>query len=106
MAANEGAKLEVVPFMPGPTQNVNLESFILRSEAAQYRGEFRSVLGHGRVNHAAGEYGRGRLVTSTLQWVCKYIPSGTGAVPGGGRHARDSSLSLQHRFKRSKFLSA
>jgi hypothetical protein len=54
-------------------QNVNRETYIMTDEAAQYHGQFRSAfLGHGRVNHAAGEYGRGHL--------CQLKPTSSGCM--------------------------
>jgi hypothetical protein len=44
-------------------QDVN-HNHIMTDLAGQNKDQFRSLfLGHGRVNHAAGEYGRGRIST-------------------------------------------
>jgi transposase-like protein len=49
--------------VPIVMRNVERETYIMTDEAAQYRGQFRPVfLGHGRVNHAAGEYEGGARV--------------------------------------------
>src|SRR5207248_9903218 len=43
-------------------------TYIMTDEAYQYRGQFKTLfLGHGRVNHRAGEYGRGRVHTNTVE---------------------------------------
>jgi transposase-like protein len=48
--------------------NVDRETYILTDEAAMYRHQFRDdYLGHGRVNHKAGEYVRGRIHTNTVE---------------------------------------
>jgi transposase-like protein len=48
--------------------NVDRETYILTDEAALYRHQFRDdYLGHGRVNHKAGEYVRGRIHTNTVE---------------------------------------
>jgi transposase-like protein len=48
--------------------NVDRETYIMTDEAGQYRGQFRHLfLGHGRVNHTAGEWGRGRVHTNTIE---------------------------------------
>lgn len=48
--------------------NVDRETYILTDEAAYYRHQFRDhYLGHGRVNHKAGEYVRGRIHTNTVE---------------------------------------
>lgn len=48
--------------------NVDRETYILTDEAALYRHQFRDdCLGHGRVNHKAGEYVRGRIHTKTVE---------------------------------------
>ena len=48
--------------------NVHRETYIMTDEAGQYRGQFRKLfLGHGTVNHGAGEYGRGRVHTNTVE---------------------------------------
>jgi transposase-like protein len=48
--------------------NVDRETYILTDEAPIYRHKFRDdYLGHGRVNHKAGEYVRGRIHTNTVE---------------------------------------
>jgi transposase-like protein len=54
--------------IPIVMKNVHRETYIMTDEAIQYRGQFRDVfLGHGRVNHATGEYGRGLIHTNTVE---------------------------------------
>ena len=49
-------------------KNVDRETYIMTDEAGQYKKQFRHLyLGHGRVNHAAGEYVRGRVYTNTVE---------------------------------------
>jgi transposase-like protein len=48
--------------------NVDRETYILTDESQVYRHQFRDdYLGHGRVNHKAGEYVRGRIHTNTVE---------------------------------------
>lgn len=48
--------------------NVDSETYILTDESVVYRNKFRDdYLGHGRVNHKAGEYVRGRIHTNTVE---------------------------------------
>jgi hypothetical protein len=55
----------IIPIVRG---NVDRETYILTDEAALYRHQFRDdYLGHGRVNHAAGEYVRGRIHINTVE---------------------------------------
>jgi len=63
---DKASKETVVPIV---MQNVDRETYILTDEALHYtHSGFRDVfLGHGRVNHAAGEYGRGRIHTNTVE---------------------------------------
>ena len=45
--------------LPIVMKNVQRETYIMTDEAGQYRGQFRTLfLGHGVVNHTAGEYSR------------------------------------------------
>jgi transposase-like protein len=55
--------------LPIVMKNVERETYIMTDEAGHYSGKhFRNVfLGHGRVNHGAGEYGRGRIHTNTVE---------------------------------------
>lgn len=54
--------------IPIVKRNVDRETYILTDEAGLYRHQFRDdYLGHGRVNHKAGEYVRGRIHTNTVE---------------------------------------
>jgi transposase-like protein len=54
--------------IPIVLQNVDRETYVLTDEAMMYRHQFRDdYLGHGRVNHKAGEYVRGRIHTNTVE---------------------------------------
>jgi transposase-like protein len=54
--------------IPIVQRNVDRETYIMTDESMVYRHQFRSwYLGHGRVNHSAGEYGRGRIHTNTVE---------------------------------------
>ena len=54
--------------IPIVMKNVERETYIMTDEAAFYHKQFRDVfLGHGRVAHTRGEYGRGRIHTNTVE---------------------------------------
>lgn len=54
--------------IPIVQRNVDRETYIMTDESAVYKNQFYSShLGHGRVNHQAGEYGRGRIHTNTVE---------------------------------------
>jgi hypothetical protein len=55
--------------LPIVLKNVHRETYILTDEATHYtRAGLRDVfLGHGKVVHSAGEYGRGRIHTNTIE---------------------------------------
>jgi hypothetical protein len=54
--------------VPLVLSNVDRETYIMTDEHRAYRGQFRPIyLGHGRVNHSKGEYGRGRVFTNTVE---------------------------------------
>jgi transposase-like protein len=55
--------------VPIVRRNVDRETYILTDESTLYiNRRFRDdYLGHGRVNHQAGEYGRGRIHTNTIE---------------------------------------
>jgi transposase-like protein len=73
--------------------NVGRETYIMTDEAGQYKGQFRNVfLGHGRVNHAAGEYGRGRVHTNTVEGSFSIFKRG---MKGVYQHCSEKHL---HRY--------
>ncbi len=48
--------------------NVDRETYIMTDESKAYPKALRNIfLGHGRVNHGAGEYGRGPVFTNTIE---------------------------------------
>jgi transposase-like protein len=47
--------------------NIDRETYILTDEHNAYVRQFPEYLGHGRVNHGAGEYGRGAIHTNTVE---------------------------------------
>jgi transposase-like protein len=56
---------QIIPIVKA---NVVRETYILTDESSVYKHQFRDeYLGHGRVNHAVGEYGRGRIHTNTVE---------------------------------------
>jgi hypothetical protein len=60
--------------LPIVLRNVQRETYIMTDEATTYRGQFRKLfLGHGVVNHTAGEYGRGRVHTNTRSHAGGYV---------------------------------
>lgn len=80
--------------IPIVMQNVDRETYIMTDEAGQYRaGNFRKVfLGHGRVNHGAGEYGRGRVHTNTVEGYFSIFKRG---MKGIYQHCSEKHL---HRY--------
>jgi hypothetical protein len=73
--------------------NVDRETYIMTDEAGQYRGQFRHLfLGHGRVNHAAGESGRGRIHTNTIEGSFSIFKRG---MKGVYQHCSEKHL---HRY--------
>ena len=53
--------------MPIVQANVDRETYIMTDESRIYTGVHFTFLGHGTVNHHAGEYGRGRIHTNTVE---------------------------------------
>jgi transposase-like protein len=73
--------------------NVQRETYIMTDEATQYRKQFRNVfLGHGVVNHTAGEYGRGRVHTNTVEGSFSIFKRG---MKGVYQHCSEKHL---HRY--------
>jgi transposase-like protein len=74
-------------------RNVDRETYIMTDEASQYKRQFRSVfLGHGRVNHGKGEYGRGRIHTNTVEGFFSVFKRG---MKGVYQHCSEKHL---HRY--------
>lgn len=79
--------------IPIVLKNVERETYIMTDEASQYAGKFRPIfLGHGRVNHAAGEYGRGRIHTNTVEGSFSVFKRG---MKGVYQHCSEKHL---HRY--------
>jgi hypothetical protein len=79
--------------VPIVMQNVDRETYIMTDEAGAYRGQFRKVfLGHGRVNHAKGEYARGRITTNTVEGYFSIFKRG---MKGIYQHCSEKHL---HRY--------
>jgi transposase-like protein len=79
--------------VPLVLRNVQRETYIMTDEAGQYRGQFRSLfLGHGVVNHTAGEYGRGRVHTNTVEGSFSVFKRG---MKGVYQHCSEKHL---HRY--------
>jgi hypothetical protein len=74
--------------------NVDRETYIMTDEAAFYvRSDFRSVfLGHGRIAHTKGQYGRGRVHTNTVEAFFSIFKRG---MKGVYQHCREKHL---HRY--------
>jgi transposase-like protein len=79
--------------IPIVQRNVDHETYIMTDEAVIYRHQFRDhYLGHGRVNHAAGEYGRGRIHTNTVEGFFSIFKRG---MKGVYQHCSEKHL---HRY--------
>ncbi len=73
-------------------QNVQRETYIMTDEAGQYKDKFRKLfLGHGVVNHTAGEYGRGRVHTNTVDGSFSVFKRG---MKGVYQHCSEKHLHL------------
>ncbi|NUQ16865.1 MAG: IS1595 family transposase [Sphingomonas sp.] len=81
---------ELVPIV---LQNVDRETYIMTDESGVYKGQFRKLfLGHGVVNHTAGEYGRGRVHTNTVEGSFSIFKRG---MKGVYQHCSEKHL---HRY--------
>jgi len=79
--------------LPIVLRNVERETYIMTDQAGQYKGQFRNLfLGHGVVNHAAGEYGRGRVHTNTVEGSFSIFKRG---MKGVYQHCSEKHL---HRY--------
>ena len=62
---DKAARANLVPIVKA---NVDRETYIMTDEHGAYVRQFRDIyLGHGVINHKAGEYGRGRIHTNTVE---------------------------------------
>jgi hypothetical protein len=79
--------------VPLVLKNVHRETYIMTDQAGQYKGQFRKLfLGHGVVNHAAGEYGRGLIHTNTVEGSFSVFKRG---MKGVYQHCSEKHL---HRY--------
>jgi len=79
--------------IPIVQRNVARETYIMTDEAVIYRRRLRDwFLGHGRVNHKAGEYGRGRIHTNTVEGFFSIFKRG---MKGVYQHCSEKHL---HRY--------
>jgi transposase-like protein len=79
--------------LPIVLRNVERETYIMTDEAIQYKKQFRHLfLGHGVVNHTAGEYGRGRVHTNTVEGSFSIFKRG---MKGVYQHCSEKHL---HRY--------
>jgi transposase-like protein len=79
--------------LPIVLKNVRRETYIMTDEAVTYKGQFRKLfLGHGVVNHTAGEYGRGRVHTNTVEGSFSIFKRG---MKGVYQHCSEKHL---HRY--------
>jgi transposase-like protein len=79
--------------IPIVMRNVERETYIMTDEHAAYTGQFRDVfLGHGRVAHSRGEYGRGRIHTNTVEQYFSIFKRG---MKGVYQHCAEKHL---HRY--------
>ena len=61
-------KANMENMLPIVIANIERETYIMTDESTAYPKMIRNhFLGHGRVNHGAGEYGRGRVYTNTIE---------------------------------------
>jgi transposase-like protein len=78
--------------MPIVQANVDRETYIMTDESRVYTGVHFKFLGHGAVNHNAGEYGRGRIHTNTVEGYFSIFKRG---MKGVYQHCREKHL---HRY--------
>jgi transposase-like protein len=73
--------------------NVDRSTYIMTDENLAYRRQFRDLyLGHGVVTHSAGEYGRGRIHTNTIEGFFSIFKRG---MKGIYQHCSEKHL---HRY--------
>jgi transposase-like protein len=80
--------------LPIISENIDRETYILTDEAKHYASASlrNAFLGHGHVNHAAGEYGRGRIHTNTIEGYFSIFKRG---MKGVYQHCAEKHL---HRY--------
>jgi transposase-like protein len=87
-------KASVDSIIPVVKAHVSLDTYILTDEATHYRRDdlHNTFLGHGRVNHSAGEYGRGIIHTNTIEGFFSIFKRG---MKGVYQHCAEKHL---HRY--------
>ena len=79
--------------MPIVLANVDRETYVMTDESKAYPKSLRKIfLGHGRVNHGAGEYGRGPVYTNTIEGYFSIFKRG---MKGVYQHCGEKHL---HRY--------
>jgi len=87
---DDASRASLIPIV---MRNVERETYIMTDEHSAYFGQFRDVfLGHGRVRHSAGEYGRGRVHTNTVEQYFSIFKRG---MKGVYQHCGEKHL---HRY--------
>lgn len=87
---DDASRASLIPIV---MRNVERETYIMTDEHGAYTGQFRDVfLGHGRVRHSAGEYGRGRVHTNTVEQYFSIFKRG---MKGVYQHCGEKHL---HRY--------
>jgi transposase-like protein len=79
--------------MPIVLKNIDRETYVMTDESRIYTGQVHyTFLGHGTVNHNAGEYGRGRIHTNTVEGFFSIFKRG---MKGVYQHCSEKHL---HRY--------
>jgi hypothetical protein len=79
--------------IPIVMKNIDRETYVLTDESWVYQGQLRhEFLGHGRVNHTAGEYVRGIIHTNTVEGFFSIFKRG---MRGVYQHCAEKHL---HRY--------
>jgi transposase-like protein len=68
--------------IPVVNENVSRETYIMTDEATVYVRQFNDYLGQFAVNHKAGQYGRGRIHTNTVEGYFSIFKRGMKGVYG------------------------
>jgi transposase-like protein len=86
-------KADRASIIPIVVRNIDRETYVLTDEATRYYGVLRRhFLGHGSVNHNAGEYVRGRIHTNTVEGFFSIFKRG---MRGVYQHCSEKHL---HRY--------
>jgi transposase-like protein len=86
-------KADRANIIPIVVRNIDRETYVLTDEATHYYKQLRPIfLGHGTVNHSAGEYVRGRIHTNTVEGFFSIFKRG---MRGVYQHCAEKHL---HRY--------